>query len=161
GNDQQKKSPRKSPRSPTFNGTANGVNGTNGVNGHDVLPEIGTEIPPSRPFTPNEQLDIMRAFEDHEITETGEPSSRDEEKGVKRQMLAAPHPDTMKNIRSLVPPPLLSSTSLTPMVRDLTEEVQKDYEFSLRKTIVDYILKDPTEKERLHIAWTPKPFPHR
>ncbi|XP_063446016.1 dynein axonemal heavy chain 3-like isoform X5 [Mytilus trossulus] len=164
----KKKSPRKSPRSPTFNGTANGVNGTNGVNGHDVLPDIGTEIPPSRPFTPNEQLDIMRAFEDHEITETGEPSSRDEEryyyyiqKGVKRQMLAAPHPDTMKNIRSLVPPPLLSSTSLTPMVRDLTEEVQKDYEFSLRKTIVDYILKDPTEKERLHIAWTPKPFPHR
>lgn len=59
--------------------TANGVNGTNGVNGHDVLPDIGTEIPPSRPFTPNEQLDIMRAFEDHEITETGEPSSRDEE----------------------------------------------------------------------------------
>lgn len=27
--------------------------------------------------------------------------------------------------------------------------------------LVDYILKDPKEKERLHIEWTPLPFPQR
>jgi hypothetical protein len=37
------------------------------LSGHDVLPDISTEGPPSRPFTPNEQMDIMRAFEDHEL----------------------------------------------------------------------------------------------
>lgn len=49
------------------------------MNGHDILPDISTEGPPSRPFTPNEQMDIMRAFEDHELSEAGEPSNRDEE----------------------------------------------------------------------------------
>lgn len=29
------------------------------------------------------------------------------------------------------------------------------------KILVDYILKDPKEKERLHIEWTPLPFPQR
>ena len=53
----------------------------NGMNGHDVLPDISSDLPPSRPFTPNEQMDIMRAFEDHELSETGEPSARDEEVG--------------------------------------------------------------------------------
>ena len=51
------------------------------MSGHDVLPDISTEGPPSRPFTPNEQMDIMRAFEDHEISESGEPTNRDEEVG--------------------------------------------------------------------------------
>ncbi|CAE1273282.1 DNAH [Acanthosepion pharaonis] len=39
--------------------------------------------------------------------------------------------------------------------------VNDDYEFSLRKAIVDYILKDPKEKARLHIAWIPQSFPQR
>lgn len=62
-----------------FYRATNGVNGVNGMNGHNVLPDISTDLPPSRPFTPSEQMDIMRAFEDHELSETGEPSNRDEE----------------------------------------------------------------------------------
>ena len=27
--------------------------------------------------------------------------------------------------------------------------------------LVDYILKDQSEKERLHIKWTPRPYPQR
>ncbi|XP_033740540.1 dynein heavy chain 3, axonemal-like isoform X1 [Pecten maximus] len=147
----------------------NGVNGEqkNGMNGYEVLPDI-QDLPPSRPMTPTEQMDIMLAIEEENRQQTGEPTERDEaryyyyiEKGIRREMLALPHPDTMKNICQLVPSPLLSSIELKGMVEDLTKEVNSDYEFSIRKTIVDYILKDPTEKDRLHIAWTPKPFQKR
>ena len=50
-------------------------------------------------------------------------------------MLAPANPDTMKKIKSLVPQPLLSSTALSPMVENLSDEIQNDYEFSLRKAI--------------------------
>lgn len=48
------------------------------LNGHDVLPDI-QELPPSRPMTPNEQMDIMRAIEDEVLQATGTPSERDEQ----------------------------------------------------------------------------------
>ena len=48
------------------------------LNGHDVLPDI-QELPPSRPMTPNEQMDIMRAIEDEVLQATGLPSERDEQ----------------------------------------------------------------------------------
>ena len=37
----------------------------------------------------------------------------------------------------------------------------RDYEFSLKKTIVDYVLLDPREMSRLDIKSVPIPFPHR
>lgn len=48
------------------------------LNGHDVLPDI-QDLPPSRPMTPNEQMDIMRAIEDEVLQATGTPSERDEQ----------------------------------------------------------------------------------
>lgn len=54
------------------------------LNGHDVLPDI-QELPPSRPMTPNEQMDIMRAIEDEVLQATGIPSERDEQ--VRIQLL--------------------------------------------------------------------------
>ena len=44
------------------------------------LPDI-PELPPSRPLTPSEQMDIMRAIEQEEVDATGIPSDRDEEVG--------------------------------------------------------------------------------
>ena len=49
------------------------------VNGNkSPLPEI-PELPPSRPLTPSEQMDIMLAIEEEEMQSTGTPSERDEE----------------------------------------------------------------------------------
>ena len=40
------------------------------------------ELPPSRPLTPSEQLDIMRYIEEEELQVAGEPSDRDKEVGT-------------------------------------------------------------------------------
>jgi hypothetical protein len=50
------------------------------LNGHDVLPDI-QELPPSRPMTPNEQMDIMIAIEEEVLQATGTPSDRDGQVG--------------------------------------------------------------------------------
>ena len=50
-------------------------------------------------------------------------------------MLAPQHPDTMKNVKSLIPANLTSSGHLRWLNDDLAEEVNTDYEFSLRKAI--------------------------
>ena len=112
-------------------------------------------------------------------------------------MLAPQHPEVMKNVQTLIPERLCTSAELKWLNDELLEEVNNDYEFSLRKAIgkyvlliynvslpstkdeqifewtvslvtflilkilVDYILKDSKEKERLHIEWTPLPFPQR
>ena len=68
-------------------------------------------------------------------------------------MLAPPHPDTMKNIRSLVPAPLLSSNALNYMVQDLSEEIQGDYEFSLRKAIGELFFQNIFKFNFLIIVW--------
>ncbi|KAK3579501.1 hypothetical protein CHS0354_028323 [Potamilus streckersoni] len=172
------KSPRKMARSKTVvekaqNGRlADEVNGhiENGGSPERTSPRIpeDSDLPPSRPLTPNEQMDIMLAIEREDQEESGQPSDRDLEryyyyieKGVKRAMIAPQHPDVMKNICSLVPNPLLNSSELGSMVTSLTEEISNDYEYSFRKSIVDYILKDYEERDRLHISCVPKPFPQR
>lgn len=39
--------------------------------------EVVPELPPSRPLTPTEQMDIMRAIEEEEAQQSGEPNERD------------------------------------------------------------------------------------
>ncbi|XP_041362756.1 dynein heavy chain 3, axonemal-like isoform X2 [Gigantopelta aegis] len=131
------------------------------------IPEV-EELPPSRPLTPTEQMDIMLAIEEEVKSETGEPSEKDLEryyyyirKGIVPSMLAPQPQMQLKNIQSHVPDSLLTNPELESTTQELLEEINLDYEYSLRKTIVDYILKDPQEKNRLHIKWTPKPFPQR
>ena len=50
----------------------------NGMGKSPALPDI-QELPPSRPLTPIEQMDIMLAIEEEEKQSTGIPSERDEE----------------------------------------------------------------------------------
>lgn len=169
----------KSPRKPqaasrsktTLDKAVNGkaINGANGdVNGHtSPLPEI-SELPPSRPLTPTEQMDIMLAIEEEELHTTGLPSDRDEEryyyyiqKGVHKSMLAPQPSQQLLAIQHLVPQQYLTSSHLSNLRGNLLEEIDADYEFSSRKAIVDYVLKDPAERERVHIKWTPKSFPQR
>lgn len=50
-------------------------------------------------------------------------------------MLAPQHPDVMKNVKKLIPEKLCTSLDLKWLNDDLSEEVNNDYEFSLRKAI--------------------------
>ncbi|XP_030626002.1 dynein heavy chain 3, axonemal [Chanos chanos] len=116
-----------------------------------------------QPLTPEEQVDIMRRQEEEQGQSQAEPTERDLErymyyisKGIHSQILALQPPHQINNILRLVPACLHSNRR---ELENLLEEVQFDYSFSLRKSIVDYILLDPQERERLFISRIPQQFP--
>ncbi|MGH0118801.1 UNVERIFIED_CONTAM: hypothetical protein FKN15_062263 [Acipenser sinensis] len=76
-------------------------------------------------------------------------------------MLAAQDQQQMKNVLQLLPHHLKNNPALEKLQEQLTEEIHNDYDFSLRKGMVDYILKDPSERTRLFIASIPHLFPQR
>ncbi|KAK2870454.1 hypothetical protein Q8A67_024846 [Cirrhinus molitorella] len=123
----------------------------------------------SRPLSPNQQLEIMRREETQSRREQKEPTERDLERyvyyiteGVYGHMLAPQPPEQITAILKLLPSCFQGDErKIQKMREDLLEEVQRDYEFSLRKNIVDYILLDPAERERLSISAVPQPFPSR
>ncbi|XP_040928837.1 dynein axonemal heavy chain 3 isoform X2 [Betta splendens] len=125
--------------------------------------------PSSRPMSPMEQLDIMRNQEKMMGVLEGEPNENELEtymhyitSGVPRSVLAPQPLQQMNNIMSLVPPDTeYSLKNIQNMRANIEEEVKKDYYFSLKKSIVDYILMDPSERQRLSISSIPKPFPRR
>ncbi|XP_042559183.1 dynein axonemal heavy chain 3 isoform X2 [Clupea harengus] len=124
--------------------------------------------PYSRPMTPQEQLDIMYNQEQREGSSQTGPSEADLEryvyyiKEVDSSMLAPPPAQQMQNILQLVPSHLRGMTrEVLQLEEQLQQEVHKDYDYSLRKSIVDYILQDPSERERVFILNVPQPFPNR
>uniref|UniRef100_A0A7N8X0D6 Uncharacterized protein n=1 Tax=Mastacembelus armatus TaxID=205130 RepID=A0A7N8X0D6_9TELE len=125
-------------------------------------------MPSSRPLSPKEQLDIIHSQE-AKMIEQGEPSERDLEAymyyvttGVPTSVLAPQPQEQMINIMHLLPPETKNaSRNLQIMRANLEEEVKRDYYFSLKRSIVDYILMDPSERQRLSISTISKPFPWR
>ncbi|XP_035261919.1 dynein heavy chain 3, axonemal [Anguilla anguilla] len=129
----------------------------------------GPEPPHSPPLTPNQQLEIMIKQEEEATRKEGEPTERDLERymyyinnGVQSDMVAAHSMQQMANIQKHVPDWLQSdSQEVQNLHSHLKEEVLEIYNCSLRKSIVDYILKDPSERQRLSISNVPRPFPRR
>uniref|UniRef100_A0A672RW76 Uncharacterized protein n=1 Tax=Sinocyclocheilus grahami TaxID=75366 RepID=A0A672RW76_SINGR len=123
----------------------------------------------SRPLSPNQQLEIMRREETQSQREQTEPTERDLERyvyyiteGVYGHMLTPQPPEQITAILKLLPSRFQGDErKMQKMPEDLLEEVQRDYEFNLRKSIVDYILLDPAERERLSVSAVPRPFPSR
>ncbi|XP_008290011.1 dynein heavy chain 3, axonemal [Stegastes partitus] len=123
--------------------------------------------PSSRPISPTEQLDIIRRQEE-KMTQT-EPNDRDLERymyyittGVPDSAVAPQPHQQMIDIMLLVPLDTEDSSKRIQILRaNMEEEVKRDYYFSLKKSIVDYILMDPSERQRLSIYSIPKPFPRR
>ncbi|XP_072168572.1 dynein axonemal heavy chain 3-like [Diadema setosum] len=157
-----------SPRAKTFVGRRANQNGqqngqSNGhANGH------AHQLPPSRPMTPKEQMSVILGVEQEAERSLGNPTERDLERyyyyitrGIQKHMVAPPPPAMMDNVKQHIPEFLLEEAQLSRMREELQEEIIRDYDFSSRKAIIDYILKDPEEKTRLHISWIPRPFPHR
>ncbi|XP_056593901.1 dynein axonemal heavy chain 3 isoform X3 [Triplophysa dalaica] len=116
------------------------------------------------PLSPCQQLDIMRHQEG--LQNKGEPTERELERymyyiheGIYGHMLAPQPQEQISNILQLVPSHFHGDERKMQRMRKHLEEVQSDYDFSLRKSIVDYILLDPEEKVRLSISAVPKLFP--
>jgi len=74
-------SPRKTMRSQNGADKMNGkaTNGHTNGQAEAESPELveEDEMPPSRPLTPHEQMDIMRSIEEEDDLQTGLPSERD------------------------------------------------------------------------------------
>ncbi|KAI3358460.1 hypothetical protein L3Q82_014895 [Scortum barcoo] len=130
---------------------------------------INFHTPSSRPMSPEEQLVIMYSQEEKMRAVQREPNERDLDRyihyvtmGVPSSVLAPQPCQQMMNITCLLPPDTeYSSKHLQSLRANLEEEVRRDYVFSLKKSIVDYILMDPAECHRLSISSVPKPFPRR
>ncbi|KAL0984291.1 hypothetical protein UPYG_G00139540 [Umbra pygmaea] len=127
-------------------------------------------LPPiSRPLTPKQQLDLMQSKEEGKWSSWSEPTDKDLErymhyinKGVQSSMLAPQPPEQINNILKLLPAGIeADSRDMKRLRKDLLQEINADHSFSLRKSIVDYILMDPSEKQRLFISSVPRPFPRR
>ncbi|OCT61613.1 dynein heavy chain 3, axonemal [Xenopus laevis] len=124
--------------------------------------------PESRPMSPEEQVLVILKHEEEINKKEEKPSERDLERyffyihhGIQNEMLAPQKTEQMDRILISVPNYLLNNPSLEKLILKIKEEIEYDYYKSLRRSIVDYILMDPEEKERLFIANIPRPFPHR
>ncbi|XP_077305116.1 dynein axonemal heavy chain 3 [Lithobates pipiens] len=122
----------------------------------------------SIPLTPEEQLQIMLKHEEEIERRCGKPTQRDLERyfhyihhKIQAEMLAPQEKKQMDRILANVPSQLLKNPALEKLLEEIKEEIANDYHTSLRKSIVDYILRDPEEKDRLQIGNIPRYFPLR
>ncbi|XP_008419893.1 dynein heavy chain 3, axonemal isoform X1 [Poecilia reticulata] len=128
-----------------------------------------TRIYRSPPMSPSEQLVIMHKQEEtqnaqNEYSETDlERYTYYVKRGIPFYMLAPYPKQSMVNIKNMLPPEPEEGVKkpIRTLRNNLTEEVEDGYYFNLRKSIVDYILMDPSEGLRLTINNIPKPFPRR
>ncbi|XP_071671247.1 dynein axonemal heavy chain 3 isoform X2 [Patagioenas fasciata] len=133
------------------------------------MPELrGRLYTDNHPLTPEEQFVVMHLREKEISKREKSPSRNDIERycyyihnGVREDMLAPQDKEVMNVILSHIPAHLLANPDLENLLASLKEEIKADYSISLMKAIVDYILMDPAERERLFIGSTPRPFPQR
>ncbi|XP_061847983.1 dynein axonemal heavy chain 3 [Colius striatus] len=122
----------------------------------------------NQPLTPEQQFVIMHLHE-KEISKQEKPPSRNDierycyyiSNGVREDMLAPQDKEVMDVILKHIPTHILANPDLENLLASLKEEIKADYRISLVKAIVDYILMDPAERERLSIESAPRPFPQR
>ncbi|KAJ1097170.1 hypothetical protein NDU88_002296 [Pleurodeles waltl] len=124
--------------------------------------------PESRPMSPEEQIHIMLRHEEERNRKEKTPSERDTERyvyyiyrGIQQEMLEPQENEQIDRILKNVPNIYLSNPNLEKVFLSLTQEIDNDYNVSLRKSIVDYILKDKEEKDRLFIGSIPRKYPRR
>ncbi|XP_068431186.1 dynein axonemal heavy chain 3 isoform X2 [Clinocottus analis] len=127
------------------------------------------KTPSSQALSPTEQLDIIHSREEKMRAMQTQPNERDLERyayyitnGVPSAVLSPQPCQQMMNIMRLVPPETEDSSTKLKIIRaNMEKEVKREYYLSLKKSIVDYILMDPSECQRLSISSIPKPFPRR
>jgi dynein heavy chain len=122
-----------------------------------------SQYPPSRPMSPIEQIELMEAIERETNKILKDPSDIDLEryyfyadKGTDRTMIAELPNDQFAKFYKLIAAELTSSPKVAEIKKQLHEDVTSDYVSSMKKSIVDYILMNPEERQRLKIEWLPK-----
>ena len=83
------------------------------------------------------------------------------QQGVSPDDIAPMPAETIENIYHHLSPRLLQNPAWQPLREDLVEEVHQNYQLSLQKAIVDYILRDANELKRLKIVSVPRVFPQK
>ncbi|KAG7500858.1 dynein heavy chain 3, axonemal [Solea senegalensis] len=123
----------------------------------------------TQPMSPSQQLAIIYSQEEKARDAQVKPTDSDLERymyyvttGIPDSAVV-PQPYRQKmNIWRQLPPDSEDSSKYIQTVRaNLEEEVKKDYYCSIKKGIVDYVLTDSLECQRLSISSIPQPFPRR
>ncbi|XP_069503771.1 dynein axonemal heavy chain 3 [Ambystoma mexicanum] len=133
-----------------------------------ITPKEDPRYPESRPMSPEEQVHVMLQQEEEQSKLEKPPSERDLERyfyyilrGIQKEMLEPQENEQINRILKNIPNRLLSDPNLEKLFLRLYEEIDNDYNLSLRKSIVDYVLKDKEEKDRLFINSIPQEYPQR
>ncbi|XP_053480111.1 dynein axonemal heavy chain 3-like [Ictalurus furcatus] len=128
---------------------------------HTGTPHWKEVTPVSQPLTPEQQLIIMHTQDELEKKKLTEPTPTDLDRYMHyihnglREDAVAPQPSHhITNILKLIP----ASFHDKQMLQDLLEEEKSRFDFSIRKSIVDYVLMDEQQRERLSISNIPHPF---
>ena len=122
-------------------------------------------FPPSRSISPEEQLKTMVAIEESLGKIIKEPSSKDIERyqyyidnGPDKSMIAPLPGNQFEIFYNLISPRLKSKPFTQVLAPILAKEILNDYEYSMRKAILDYVLLSHDERQRLKIEWIQRPF---
>ncbi|CAF4568450.1 unnamed protein product [Rotaria sp. Silwood1] len=121
-------------------------------------------MPPSRPISPTEQLNMLSWLDTEELHHIPEPKKEEIErywyyisKGVQSRMIA-PEPADQYNKFCLHLSSKFTQPSLKILHDELKNEIHTNYDLAVRKAVVDYILLDPHERKRVKIQNVPKIF---
>ncbi|KAL5473898.1 hypothetical protein EMCRGX_G028462 [Ephydatia muelleri] len=121
---------------------------------------------PSRPLSPLEQYSRIKEHEQWEAALSGTPNGQDLKRyeyylkhGVPTSELPSLPDETTPHVHSRILPKLLGNPDMQELCSELWEEVHKDFQTSMQKSVVDYILMDSMELRRLRIASLPPQHP--
>ena len=80
------------------------------------------------------------------------------ENGPNKSMIAPLAENQFEIFYNLISPRLKSQPFMKEFEPTLINDVLQDYEYSMRKTILDYVLLNYEERKRLKIDWVQRPF---
>ncbi|XP_068084555.1 dynein axonemal heavy chain 3 [Anabrus simplex] len=114
------------------------------------------------PVHPDDQLFILKAIAEEEQAKTVREEDMQRiayyrEKGICKDMLEPYSKDYLIAAMKLVKRKYYINRGA--MVKEMENEIIKDYEYSLRVAILEYILMDPRERRRLNIQTYPVEYP--
>ncbi len=126
---------------------------------------VATLFPPSRPISPMEQLETMNQIEKQINKYIGEPSELDLERyeyyihnGLDKSMIAPLSESQFDVFYGLISLKLKSQPCMKQISESIQNDVIIDYDYSMRKSIVDYVLLNNEERKRIKIDWVPRSF---
>ena len=112
-----------------------------------------------------EQIETMNITERLIRKYIKEPSDLDMERydyyienGMDKSMIA-PLPEAQFDVfYAYISDNLKNQSCMKEISESIRDDVIKDYDYSMRKSILDYVLLNNEERKRVKIEWVPRPF---